>query len=59
MDSYSLDIRQMRSKWEKKLQNAKWAGKSLSAENVWEWCPKQHIKTSAPLHGAFMEVLTP
>ncbi len=45
---YSLGIRRMRSKWGKKLQNAKWAGKSLSAENVWEWCPKQHIKTPAP-----------
>ncbi len=42
---------------EKILQ--KWAGKSLIAENVWEWCPKQHIKTSCFPHPElfFMGVL--
>ncbi len=28
-------------------KHTKWAGKSLSAENVREWYPKQHIKTPA------------
>ncbi len=41
-------------------KNTKWAGKSLSAENVRKWCPKQLIKTPAPPSAAFFtEVLTP
>ncbi len=51
---YSLGSRQMRKKI------AKWAGKSLSAENVQEWCPEQHIKTPLASPGSFlMGVLTP
>ncbi len=32
----------------------KWAGKSLSAENVREWCPKHRIKTPLPWPRAFL-----
>ncbi len=45
---YSLSSRQMRKKI------AKWAGKSLSVENVREWCPKNCIKTPTPPPGAFL-----
>ncbi len=51
--------RQMKSKWGEKILQ-KWAGKSLSAENVWEWYPKQHIKAPTPHTGSifFVGVLT-
>ncbi len=43
---YSLGSRQMRKK------TAKWAAKS--AENVREWCPKQHITTPPPPTWSFL-----